>query len=1398
MVDSWAMETLNAYLPMDRRQALAREESLPDRAHGVVLFADISGFTPLTAALVEELGPQRGAEELIRQLNQVYGALIAELHRYGGSVIGFSGDAITCYLNADDGLRSTACALAMQGAMAQFAAVETPAGTTVSLGVKVAVVTGPVRRFLVGDPQIQRLEALGGATLDRMAAAEKQAGRGEVVVGVEVAERLGGRAVVGEWRTTPGGERLAVVSALSEPAAPTPWPDPPTLDDEAARAWIFPPVYQRLREGRSAFLAELRPAVALFIKFWGLDYDGDDAAGAKLDAYISWVQRVVTGYEGYLVDITVGDKGSYLYAAFGAPLAHEDDPARAVAAALDLRAPPVELGFISGAQMGISRGRMRAGALGGSDRRTYAVMGNEVNVAARLMGKAEPGQIIVSPRITEAAAGRFQFQGLGAVPLKGLPEPMPIFSVLGREVQVKAVTLKGRALAPIVGRAEERAALGERLQRLQEGRPGGVVIVEGEAGIGKSRLALDLLERARAVGVATLLGAGQSIEQQTPYRAWRDVFAAYFDLGEVTNPAERGQRVREAVAAAAPDHLQRLPLLNDVLNLGLPETDLTSSLSPELRQQSLFLLLTNLLRARARECPLVLVLEDAHWLDSLSWELVVYIARSFSISGEPLLLVAVTRPPEENTPTARHTAALQAMEGAETLSLAEMSPEETVALVTNRLGLPAGDLPKPVVELVHERAGGNPFFAEELVFALRDQGLIHIEEKDGRARCVLGEGFDQATAALPDDVQGLILSRIDRLPPEQQLTLKVASVIGRTFPYRTLRHALGQHITIADEALRQHLDTLEALDLTPLETPEPELTYIFRHATTQEVAYGTLLFAQRRELHRTVAEWYEVTFESEVELTPYFPLLAHHYHYAEDVGQERRYAGLAGHRAAAQYANDEAVRYLSRALELTPEGDLEERYDLLLAREKVLDLQGERGAQEQDIRALEALAAMLKGGQKRVEMALRRAYYAEVMGEYPKAVAAAQVAIPLARAARDAQGEAMGYLQWGRGLWLQGEYEAASVQLEHALQLTQGAGLRAVGAEGLLNLGIVFYYQGDYEESATYFEQAEHAYRGVGDRVGESKTLNMLGNVAAEQGDYARARDYQEQVLFTSREIGDRRGEAIALMNLGITSVEQGNYDSAITYCKLALRVYCEINDRLGQGWVLNNLGLILFYLGQYPAAETHLVEALDIHRSIVNRQGESGPLSNLSLISHNLGGDRVAYEYSQQALIIAQEVGDRSTEAEALTHMGHALVGLARPDEAAEAYRQGLAIRRELGEQNMAMESLAGLTRVSLAQGDIVHAREHADEILRYLETGTPSASPGQALDGTYEPFRVYLTCYRVLEADGDARAGEVLTTAYDLLQERAVRIEDEAMRRSFLENVDAHRELIAAWKTR
>ncbi|HEX9371938.1 MAG TPA: adenylate/guanylate cyclase domain-containing protein, partial [Roseiflexaceae bacterium] len=221
------MDVLAAYLPTDRLHALARGVALPDRTHGAALFADISGFTPLTEALVRALGPRRGAEELTRQLNEVYAALIAEVDRYGGSVIGFSGDAITCWFDdtwrletgdwrlADSAippasslqppassatLRATACALMMHRAMARFGGVELPSGGIVTLGLKAGVASGPARRFAVGDPSIQLIDVLAGATLERLAAIEHLTHRAEVVLGPECAPALDEIALVVEWR----------------------------------------------------------------------------------------------------------------------------------------------------------------------------------------------------------------------------------------------------------------------------------------------------------------------------------------------------------------------------------------------------------------------------------------------------------------------------------------------------------------------------------------------------------------------------------------------------------------------------------------------------------------------------------------------------------------------------------------------------------------------------------------------------------------------------------------------------------------------------------------------------------------------------------------------------------------------------------------------------------------------------------------------------------------------------------------------------------------------------------------------------------------------------------------------------------------------------------------------
>ncbi|MFZ2519676.1 MAG: adenylate/guanylate cyclase domain-containing protein, partial [Anaerolineae bacterium] len=351
------IELQAVYIPMDRRQAMVAGVTLPEQTTGAALFVDISGFTPLTEALVELLGPQRGAEELTRYLNQVYDTLIAELDRFGGSVIGFSGDAITCWLDGDQGRRATACALAMQEAMRPFQSAPLPNTGAISLAVKATVAVGPVHRFVVGDPALQVIDVLSGITLNHLAQAEHHAEKGEVLLTAAAAAAVGDAVIFSAWRETLHTDaqdeappaRFGVAAGLREPVEPQPWPllAADALSAAQVQPWLLPAVYERLRTGGGEFLAELRPAVSLFLRFGGLDYDHDPSVRDKLDQFIRGVQRLLTRYAATPLQIVVGDKGSYLYIAFGAPHAHEDDAARALAAALELRALAASLDYLT-------------------------------------------------------------------------------------------------------------------------------------------------------------------------------------------------------------------------------------------------------------------------------------------------------------------------------------------------------------------------------------------------------------------------------------------------------------------------------------------------------------------------------------------------------------------------------------------------------------------------------------------------------------------------------------------------------------------------------------------------------------------------------------------------------------------------------------------------------------------------------------------------------------------------------------------------------------------------------------------------------------------------------------------------------------------------------------------
>ncbi len=660
--------------------------------------------------------------------------------------------------------------------------------------------------------------------------------------------------------------------------------------------------------GHGDFLAELRTTVPLFIKFTGLDYDQDDQAGDKLDSFVRQTQAILQRYEGYLLQITMGDKGSYLYISFGAPIAHENDAVRAARAALELHELAATLDFIQPLQIGINQGMAFSGAYGSPARRTYGVMGNHVNISARLMTTAEAGQTIISSAVASALEKKFALLALPPVKLKGVRGDFPIWALTGRKTAPPRVSL-GSSTAPMVGRDAEMERIQALLERLANGRSANLLI-EGSAGIGKSRLVQELVQRVDPTTHALYIGSGNAIEQSTLYRAWQPVFEKIFALplhtDEMKTDASWQAKILEQLA---PEKRPFAPLLNPILPLDLPDTDTTAQMTGEVRQENSLQLLTDvLITATSTKLstgvstkPLILIIEDAHWLDSASWALIRRVQSQLS----PLLLVLVTRPFDDIMPAVY--ADLLGMGATTRLHLDTLPLADIDTLICQRLGVDS--LPQPVSDLIHNKAEGHPFFSEELAYALRDTGLIEIQ--DGTCR-IAANIKNFSTLNFPNTIQGVITSRIDQLTPAQQLTLKVASVIGRVFAYRLLRNIYPNAQQQVD--ILQDLDLLEQLEITPKETPEPNLSYIFKHIVTQEVAYSLMTFAQRQRLHEKTAVWYEEGQESD--LTRHYPLLAHHWHQAGDSDKAVSYYSKAGENAFFNYANQEAIRFLNQALEL--------------------------------------------------------------------------------------------------------------------------------------------------------------------------------------------------------------------------------------------------------------------------------------------------------------------------------------------------------------------------------------------------------------------------------------------------------------------------------------------------
>ncbi len=938
--------------------------------------------------------------------------------------------------------------------------------------------------------------------------------------------------------------------------------------------------------------------------------------------------------------------------------------------------------------------------------------------------------------------------------------------------------------AQFVGREEELAQFGQALDEAIAGR-GSTWLIGGESGVGKTRLINEVQIRALVQGFLVLHGQAVS-EAGSPYQLWREIARRLAVLVE-TDTFQAG-----VLKPIVPD-------IETLLGKTVPDVP---QLEPEAAQTRLLTVITELLQRYVADNPLMIVLEDMQWARDNSLAALRWANRIVKQECLPLLILVTYRDDEqpklpETLPDMQH------------IHLDRL-PAKAIAMLSE-LMLGAAGRQSRIINFLQKETEGNTFFIVEVVRALAEETgqLDQIGEMTLPKQMLVG-GMHQ-----------LIQRRLSRLPAEAEPLLQLAAVAGRELDLTVLASAAPE------EDIERWLTTCVNAAILNVH----EQRWQFAHDKLRQGVLMALNIGRRKKLHQTIGTAIEQVYAQN--LSPHAADLSYHYYRAEDSAHERQYVGLAGEQAAAQFANDEALTYFSRALELTPETDYLERYRLVLSREKVYELQGKREDQEQALVTLKELSKILNNDHKRTEVALRQSNYAEITSDYPAAIAVAKRVINLAQTTRDVYHEAQGYLYWGTVLWRQGNYDEAQIQLKQALALSseipllkasilrilglitwnQGdfttahnyfeqslnicrqIGDRRVEGTVLNNLGIIFAQQGNYTGATTYFKQSLHVCRQIGNRQVEGNILNNLGIVVGYQSDYTKAKSYYEQALHIKQEIEDREGQSMVLDNLGDVAKYQGDYLQATAYFEQSLDIRQDIGERKGEANTLNNLGTVADYQGDYTKAKKYYEQSLSIRQEIGDRQGESEGLAYLSLLYHHLSDDNTALDYSQQALQIAQDLGDHHLLGYALTHLGHAWLGLGNLTEANEAYQQALTTRRELGENNRALEPLAGLAYIYLAQDSVRMAQTQVKDILDHLEQQAISTDIGQGLYGTEEPFKILLTCYHVLSSTQDPQAQDILHYAYYLLEERATKIYDVEKQRLFLENVAAHHELMAHW---
>lgn len=866
------------------------EEAFAERWPAAIAHIRVDGF----AAVAEQVTGDDEVAKLHQVLDAFYGHLLDLIFEAGGDVLRFGADAIVAmWQPAEEGEEGDALPTATLRAartMLQLQREVPPRemGRGLHVGLRIGLGAGQVQVLHVGGNRDRWEPVLMGSPLEQAESAAAHAKLGQILLPREPWALIRFRSV-GERAEGGFAELSAIKGTL--PSIDNSYPL--ANDRSLAPMWGYAPGPVRAAltssEGDTPF--ERRRVSVIHVRVNGL---GPEAPLAEVQAAISALQEALYREHGSLLRIAFEDNNVSFLGAYGVHPSHnEDDPRRAVACALAMRRALMRQSL--DARVGIATGTALCGSIGNNRRRTYTVTGLVLESAQALSGAA--AEVLCDTPTWVESKESADFETLPPMDLQGRVAPVH------RPQAMRRVVDPGRK--PIVGRDAEVERVARAVEALTERGQGGLVVIEGAEGMGKTRLLREILDRAVAADLFPLSGAGEPLDRNQPFHAWRAIVAASVGIESLDSEGASPERVL--------GHLSSMPalregagLLSPLLGLSLPESERTASLQGPARAQATLDLLTSLLTHHTRGQATLITFDDAHWIDEESWSLL----EKLQSSRTPVLFV-VTLNPEvwAQAPAGRVQRRVLEAPNTQRVALGPLSDPHIARFAKNLLG--ANQLPDALAAVLADRAQGNVLFAEQLLVDLREGGLISAE--GGAVK--LADAFEAQRAALPKELTALVQRRLARLEPSVLATLQVASIIGRSFTFEQVHDVFPGEADMAQ--LADDLGVLAARDLTPLQRRDPVELYRFKHPVIQQVAYHGMPTEQRRAVHGALAKWYEEQGGADT-TNGAAPRLAVHWREAGEHAKSQEYVNRAAAAALRGGAWEEARRVLNEALLAAP------------------------------------------------------------------------------------------------------------------------------------------------------------------------------------------------------------------------------------------------------------------------------------------------------------------------------------------------------------------------------------------------------------------------------------------------------------------------------------------------